>query len=51
MPSWGIGSGPQVGKAVRWLKDLRRLDGDLPHDELLQRLDIWWQIESSRAGA
>ena len=51
MDHLGIGSGPQVGKAVRWLKDLRRLDGDLPHDELLQRLDIWWQIESSRAGA
>lgn len=46
MAHLGIGSGPQVGRAVRWLTDLRRLEGDLPHDELLQRLDHWWQSDA-----
>lgn len=48
MAHLGIDSGPQVGKAVRWLIDLRRLEGDLPHDEVLQRLDSWWETEASR---
>lgn len=46
MTHLGIESGPQVGRAVRWLTDLRRLEGDLPHDELLQRLDNWWQRDA-----
>ena len=38
--------GPQVGKALRWLSDLRRLEGDLPSEELLERLDGWWRSEN-----
>ncbi|MCY4665615.1 MAG: NYN domain-containing protein [Acidimicrobiaceae bacterium] len=43
MAHLGIGPGPQVGNALRWLTDLRRLEGDLPRDELLERLDRWWE--------
>lgn len=45
MAHLGIESGPQVGKAVKWLTDLRRLEGDLALDELLLRLDQWWASE------
>ena len=47
MAHLGIDSGPQVGKSLRWLTNLRRLEGDLPHDELLERLDRWWESEAS----
>ena len=47
MAHLGIGGGPQVGKALRWLTNLRHLEGDLPHDELLERLDRWWESEAS----
>ena len=38
MAHLGIGSGPQVGKDVKWLTNLRRLEGDLPHNELSRSL-------------
>lgn len=44
----GIGPGPQVGNALRWLTNLKRLEGDLPRDELLERLDRWWERRASR---
>ena len=47
MAHLGIGSGPQIGKALSWLTSLRRLEGDLPHEELLERLDRWWESEAS----
>ena len=47
MAHLGIASGPQVGKALRWLTSLRRLEGDLPHEELLATLDRWWESETS----
>ena len=46
MAHLSIEPGPQVGKALMWLTDLRRLEGDLPSDELLERLDGWWRSEN-----
>ena len=45
MAHLGIKPGPQVGKALSWLTELRRLEGDLPLDELLERLDGWRRSE------
>ena len=45
MAHLGIRPGPYVGKALGWLTDLRRLEGDLPLEELLERLDGWWRSE------
>ena len=35
------------GKSLRWLTSLKRLKGDLPHEELLATLDRWWESETS----
>ena len=48
MAHLGIEPGPQVGKVLRWLTDLRRSEGDLPSEELLERLDGWWRSENQR---
>ena len=45
MAHLGIKPGPHVGEALRWLTDLRRLEGDLPSEELLERLDGWWRSD------
>ena len=37
----GIGPGPLVGKALRWLLELKRAEGVLPEDELVARLKQW----------
>ena len=42
MARLGIGPGPDVGRALRWLMELKRSEGELDSDELLGRLDAWW---------
>lgn len=37
-----IEAGPAVGKAMKFLLDLKRSEGTLGHDEVLARLDQWW---------
>lgn len=42
MARLGLAPGPDVGRALAWLLELRRTEGELPLDELLSRLDDWW---------
>lgn len=42
MEHLGIGPGPAVGEAMRFLLDLKRSEGTLGEAEVLQRLDQWW---------
>ncbi len=34
--------GPGVGRALKFLLELKRTEGDMPRDELERRLDAWW---------
>ena len=38
----GIEPGPVVGRALRFLLELKRSEGDLGEAAVLQRLDVWW---------
>ena len=42
MAHLGLAPGPDVGRALAWLLELKRSEGELPADELLARLDDWW---------
>ncbi|MDZ7677604.1 MAG: CCA tRNA nucleotidyltransferase [Acidimicrobiales bacterium] len=42
MDQLGIGPGPDVGKAMNFLLDLRLEEGALGEDEARRRLDEWW---------
>ena len=42
MAHLGLPPGPDVGRALAWLLDIKRIEGELPVDELLARLDGWW---------
>ena len=42
MAHLGLTPGPDVGKALVWLLEIKRSEGELPIDELLARLDDWW---------
>lgn len=42
MAHLGLEPGPDVGRALRWLLELKRSEGVLPAGELLARLDAWW---------
>ncbi len=42
MAHLGVSPGPAVGKALAWLLELKLSEGELPEEELLQRLDNWW---------
>ena len=39
----GIEPGPAVGRAHRWLRELRFDDGPVPPDEAAARLRTWWE--------
>lgn len=43
MAHLGIGPGPDVGRALAYLLEIKRSEGDLPREELLRRLDEWWE--------
>ena len=47
MEHLGIGPGPDVGAAMKYLLELKRSEGVLGTDEVLARLDSWW---SARQG-
>lgn len=38
----GIEPGPVVGQALKFLLELKRAEGDLGEEVVLQRLDNWW---------
>ena len=38
----GIEPGPVVGRALRFLLELKRSEGDLGETAVLERLDVWW---------
>ena len=42
MAHLGLAPGPDVGRALAWLLELKRSEGELPAGELLARLDDWW---------
>jgi poly(A) polymerase len=42
MQHLGVGPGPVVGEALRFLLDLRLEEGPLGEDEARRRLDAWW---------
>lgn len=42
MAHLGVAPGPVVGRAMRFLLDLRLEEGPLPRVEALARLDAWW---------
>ncbi|NNC12588.1 CCA tRNA nucleotidyltransferase [Planctomonas sp. JC2975] len=42
----GLKPGPEVGKAMKFLLDLRLDEGPLPHDEVERRLREWWAGQS-----
>ena len=42
MAHLGLAPGPDVGRALAWLLELKRSEGELPPDEVLARLDAWW---------
>jgi poly(A) polymerase len=43
MEHLGLPPGPEVGQALAHLLELKRAAGDLPRDELLRRLEAWWE--------
>ncbi len=42
----GLGPGPQVGEAMRFLLDLRLEEGPLGEEEATRRLRAWWDARS-----
>ena len=42
MAHLGVGGGPAIGQALKFLLELKRSEGVLPDDELFARLDAWW---------
>jgi len=43
----GLSGGPMVGKALKFLLEIKRTEGDLPQRELEHRLDAWWAKQQS----
>jgi poly(A) polymerase len=43
MEHLGLPPGPEVGQALAHLLELKRTEGDLARDELLRRLEAWWE--------
>jgi poly(A) polymerase len=50
MEHLGLSPGPQVGKAMDFLLELRLEEGILGEEEVLKRLDEWWTPDQSEAG-
>ncbi len=42
MDHLGVPPGRQVGEALKYLMEIKRTEGELPREELLERLDAWW---------
>lgn len=50
MDRLGIGPGPEIGRALRFLLELRREHPDLTVTETERRLDEWWAARSDTTG-
>lgn len=48
MAHLGLEPGPAVGRALAYLLEIKRREGDLPREELLKRLDAWWEQARSQ---
>lgn len=48
MDQLGLSPGPEVGRAMKFLLELRRSEGELGDDEVRRRLDAWWTAASSQ---
>lgn len=46
MERYGVAGGPMVGKALAFLLQLKRDEGELPIDQVEKRLDEWWTQNS-----
>ncbi len=46
MERYEVKGGPMIGKALQFLLGLKNDEGELPTDELYQRLDAWWADNS-----
>lgn len=51
MQHLGLEPGPWIGRALTFLLELKRREGDLPREELLARLDTWWAAQDSAGRA
>ncbi len=49
MAHLGIEPGPEVGRAMKFLLELKRREGELGETEVLNRLDRWWAEQRARA--
>ncbi len=49
MAHLGLEPGPDVGRSLRWLLQLKRREGEVPEQELLKRLETWWADNQSPA--
>ena len=49
MARLGVGPGPVVGRAMRFLTDLRIEEGPLGEEEAGRRLDAWWADQPEHA--
>ncbi len=49
MAHLGLDPGPAVGRAMRFLLELKRSEGELGEEEVLARLDRWWSEQQSES--
>lgn len=47
MAHLGLAPGPEVGRAMKFLLELRLTEGELGDTEVRQRLDTWWTAQAS----
>jgi poly(A) polymerase len=50
MDHLGLAPGPEVGRALEFLLELRLEEGPLGEDDVLRRLDAWWAERRPEAG-
>jgi poly(A) polymerase len=50
MDHLGLAPGPEVGRALEFLLELRLEEGPLGEDDVLRRLDAWWAERRPDAG-
>ncbi|MCY3949526.1 MAG: HDIG domain-containing protein [Acidimicrobiaceae bacterium] len=50
MTHLGLEPGPEVGRAMKFLLELRRTEGELGDAEVRRRLDAWWAAHANPTG-
>jgi len=48
MTHLGLEPGPEVGRAMKFLLELRRTEGELGDAEVRRRLDDWWAAQTQQ---